>query len=261
MAEPVNNSKSSQSHGNRFFRPLLWPTVMLVVMLPILLGLGFWQLERLQWKLGLIERMNERLSAEPVDLPAPAEWSAAEARSLEFRHVRVRGHFIHASEFHYFAQDKDGQPGYDIVTPLELDGGGYVFISRGHVPPEMKEPETRIAGEVPGEVTLTGIVRLPERRGQFAAVDEPSRNIWFVRDPFLFGLVAQIKPVAPFFIEADDAPVPGGWPKGGQTVVALRNDHLGYALTWFGLAATLTVIYFVYHHSAGRIGAPKRPKP
>ncbi|MDE1173030.1 MAG: SURF1 family protein [Parvibaculaceae bacterium] len=249
MAEPM-----AARAGNPWFRPLLWPTIMVVVMLPVLLGLGFWQLERLQWKLALIARMDERLAAEPVDLPESGEWAALDVRSLEYRHVRLRGEFIHAREFHYFVQDKDGDPGYDIVTPVALADGGYVFVSRGHVPPALKEPETRVAGEVPGEVTVTGILRLPERRGMFAVKDEPARNIWFVRDPALFGRVAQLSPVAPFFIEADATPNPGGWPKGGQTQVTLRNEHLSYALTWFGLAAGLTVIYFVYHHSMGRIG-------
>jgi surfeit locus 1 family protein len=59
--------------------------------------------------------------------------------------------------------------------------------------------------------------------------------------------------VAPELVEADAAPNPGGWPRGGRTVVEFRNQHLSYAVTWFGLALGLLGVWFTYHISKGRI--------
>ena len=64
----------------------------------------------------------------------------------------------------------------------------------------------------------------------------------------------QLNRVAPFYIDADTTPNPGGWPKGGVTRLELPNDHLQYAITWFSLAIALIVIYFLYHRRHARSG-------
>src|SRR5262249_52869805 len=64
---------------------------------------------------------------------------------------------------------------------------------------------------------------------------------------------------APMIVEADDTPNAGGWPRGGQTVVRFRNEHLQYAITWFGLALVLMVVYVAYHVSHGRLDLRRYP--
>ena len=242
---------------NCFFRPLLWPTIITALALPFLAGLGFWQIERLHWKRALIATMEERLAAPAMDAPPRSGWPELDVAALEYRHVRLAGRFDHEQEFHYFTQDDEGTAGYDIVTPLRLDDGGIVLVDRGFVPAGLKERASRAAGEVGGRVVLTGILRAPQPRGSFSAPDDVRRNIWFVRDPARMAQAADLGGVAPFFVEADAAPNPGGWPKGGRTRLHIRNEHLQYAITWFGLAAALFAIYLIYHASNGRIGRPR----
>jgi surfeit locus 1 family protein len=107
----------------------------------------------------------------------------------------------------------------------------------------------RAKGQIESVTTVTGIVRAPEKQGLFTPDNEPKANRWFWRDwPAMRRALfpARTVEVAPFFLEADDTPVPGGWPKGGQTRLDIPNDHLQYAITWFLLAAGLLVIYALY---------------
>jgi surfeit locus 1 family protein len=121
--------------------------------------------------------------------------------------------------------------------------GAIVVINRGFVPIELRDPATRAAGQVAGEVTVTGLVRAPERRGWFVPENEPAQNRWFLRDPAAIAAAHGLARVAPFYVDADGTENPGGWPRGGQTRLALPNNHLQYALTWFGLALTLVGVF------------------
>ena len=101
--------------------------------------------------------------------------------------------------------------------------------------------------------SLVGVWRVPDAPGAFTPAPDQAHRIWYARD--LEGIAAadHIRLAAPVVIEADATPNPGGWPKGGQTVVTFRNNHLSYAITWFGLAAGLIGVYLAYHISKGRL--------
>lgn len=244
---------------NRFFRPMLWPTLLTAAMLPVLLGLGFWQVERLEWKRGLIATMTERMAADPVALPAPESWPSLDAAAFEYARVSLTGRFMHEHELHYFTQGETGAPGYAVIVPLVLAGEAdvIVFVDRGFVPVAMKDPAARAAAQPEGQVSLTGILRTPQPRGAFDGADDPDRNVWMVRDPEKMGAHLGLTHVAPFLVEAETDPAAGPWPKAGRTRVDLPNNHLDYALTWFGLALVLIAIYLIYHRSQGRFGRPK----
>ncbi|MEQ8281901.1 MAG: SURF1 family protein [Parvibaculum sp.] len=245
---------------NRVFRPMLWPTLLTAAMLPVLLGLGFWQVERLEWKRNLMATMAERMAADPVALPAPEAWPSLDAAALEYTRVSLTGRFMHEHELHYFTQAETGAPGYAVIVPLLLDGeaDAVVLVDRGFVPVAMKDPAMRAAAQPEGRVSLTGILRTPQRRGSFDGADDPQNNVWMVRDPARMGAHLGLTQVAPFIVEAEIGPSAGPWPKAGRTRVDLPNNHLDYALTWFGLALVLTAIYLIYHRSQGRLGRPKR---
>lgn len=240
----------------RFFRPLFWPTLLTALMLPVLLGLGFWQVERLQWKEALLARIEERLTAAPVALPAPNEWDELDAAEEEYRRVRLTGHFAGEREFHYFTQSEGGAPGYSVLSPFMVADGAMVLVDRGFVPAALKDPASR--DPVPqGEVSFTGVLRTPSPRGVFDGADDPAKNIWMVRDPAVMGATLDAGRVAPFIVEAEAAAFAGKWPQAGSTRIDIPNNHLDYALTWFGLALVLAVVYLVYHRSNGRTGRPK----
>jgi surfeit locus 1 family protein len=199
-------------------------------------GLGIWQVERLRWKLDLIERVEARIAAAPVPLPGWIAWNSPDdVRSLEYLKVRTSGNFDHDRETLVEALTERG-PGYWVLTPLRT-GEGTVLVNRGFVPPDRRRPEQRAAGQVAGQVSLTGLLRLSEPGGRFLRPNRPEAERWYSRDVAAIAGRRGLREVAPFFIDADSSANPGGLPVGGLTVVRFRNTHLVYALTWSALAA------------------------
>jgi surfeit locus 1 family protein len=228
-------------------RSLILLTVLSTAALAVLIGLGVWQLQRLQWKEGLIAEIEARVKAEPVSLKeAVARADAGE--DVSYLRVRLEGKFDNARERHLFAVS-EGMPGWHVITPLATPDGETVLVDRGFVPDALKDPAARRQGEISDAVTVTALARPPEAQGLFVPDNEIEQNRWFWRDlkamtKSMFGDGA--KDVAPFFLEAEKSDVPGGWPLGGQTRLDLPNNHLQYAITWFLLALCLVVIYVIY---------------
>lgn len=243
--------------GNRFFRPLLWPTVATIGALAILIGLGVWQIERMHWKLDLIATIEHRMIEPAAPVPAEDGWAALDTKALEYHHLSLEGSFENDKELYYFTQDDEGAPGYDVITPFALQRGGVVLVDRGFVPLDKKDPATRAQGQIEGPTSLTAVARATQTRGIFSNPDDVAKNIWYTRDPKTMGAALNLTRVAPFYVDADATPNVGGLPIGGRTQVTIRNEHLQYALTWFGLAGALLVIYFSFHASNGRIGRQK----
>jgi surfeit locus 1 family protein len=235
------------------FRPLLIPTLWFLPGLALLVGLGFWQIERLHEKEALIASVERGLSAPPVPLGDALANGAADA---EWRHVRVTGHFLHDKELYVFSRGPMGAVGVDVVTPMVLAGGGTVLIDRGFVPEALHQSATRQAAQATGEVSLTGVLRLSREPGLFTPAPNAETRLWFVKDVPSMAKVAGLE-VPSLIIEADATPNPGGWPLGGQTRVDFPNDHLQYAVTWFGLALALMGVYLFYHRSRGRLSAAR----
>lgn len=238
----MDDTHSDQT-GQRFSLPL---ALAVAVCFGCLISLGIWQLQRLAWKEALIAEISERGAATPVSLDEVLR-RQRNGDDIEFTRVKVDGKFLHSFERYFYMPDPKYGPGFDVYTPFELSGGrGMIFVNRGFVPDALKSPSQRAAGQVSGIATLTGTVRLPETKRLFTPDNDADKNIWFWRD--YDGLVSGVPAVAgngtriPLFV-AVETPAPGGWPKGRVTEVALSNRHFGYALTWFGLAATLLGVY------------------
>ena len=232
------------------FRPALWPTVFSLPVLVVLLGLGSWQIERLFWKVDLIAQRQAAVAAAPVAVPSTLE----QARGMQFRHVIDEGTFLHDKEIFLGATSEAGQMGYQVLTPLQEAGGRIVFVNRGFIPSELKDPATRPNGQIQGKMRIQGLLRLPPagKPVWFLPENRPDLNYWLWVDLPAMAAADKLDGVAPFYIDADTTPNPGGWPKGGITRIELRNDHLQYAITWFSLAVALIVIYFLYHrHNTG----------
>jgi surfeit locus 1 family protein len=232
------------------FRPYPGLTIACVLLFAALCGLGTWQLERLQWKLALIATVNGHMAAAPISLGAIQSMKSDDA---QYRRVALRGRFDHAREAYVFTTDA-GAPVYHVLTPFTVDDGRVLIVDRGEIPKEKLDPATRLAGNVAGEVQVIGVWRVPDAPGAFTPPPDRGKRIWYARDLAGIAQADHLALAAPVVVEADAAPNPGGWPKGGQTVVSFRNQHLSYAVTWFGLALGLLGIWFAYHISKGRIG-------
>ena len=232
----------------------------------VLVGLGTWQIERKAWKEALIASLDARLAAPPRPLPAAAAWPGLNAANDEYRRVAFTATFENAKAALVFAApsafrpDVNG-PGYWVFTPARLPDGGVVLINRGFVPEGRQDPKTRSDGDVAGKVDLVGIMRWPEPRHWFSPQDEPDRNLWFTRD--LDGIAAAkgLGRIAPFYVEQEAPAPPGGLPQPGKLAVDLPNNHLQYALTWFGLAIVLVVVFVVWAWGAGGRRRPEAGAP
>ena len=218
-----------------------------LVAFAILISLGVWQLQRLAWKEGLLTQIDARMHAEPQPLPPSAQWASLNPDDYEYRHVRVTGTFENDHEALVFLGVSGFRdvtwPGYLVLTPLRLEDGSHVIVNRGFVPGDLKDPASRLAGEITGSVTVTGLMRSPEERNLFTPADDPQKGVYFTRDPALIAAHFALHAPAPFTIDEAAEPVPGGFPRGGTTTVDIPNNHFGYALTWFGLAAALVGVY------------------
>jgi len=232
------------------FRPLLVPTLWFLPGLALLIGLGVWQIERLHEKEALIASVAAGMRAPPVAL---ADALRTGPQSAEWHHVRVAGRFLHDKEAYLFAQGPLGAVGVQIVTPLVQSDGTTVLINRGFVPQALKDPSTRTAAQVRGEVALNGVLRLSQQPGMFTPAPDAKARLWFVKNVPEIAAALGVAIQDPIIIEADATPNPGGWPLGGQTVLDFPNDHLQYAVTWFGLALALIGVYLLYHRSRGRL--------
>lgn len=234
-------------------RSLLGLTAAMLAALALLIGLGVWQLQRLEWKEGLIAKIETRSKGPAISLE-DATIMAGQGKDPSYYRVRVTGRFDHTKERYLFAVS-DGNAGWRVITPLTTQDGKTVLVDRGFVPSDLKDPSKRAEGQIEGEVAVTGIVRMPDTQRLFTPDNEPDANQWFWRD--LASMAQSMFPetpkeLAPFLLEAEKGEVPGGWPEGGQTRLEIPNNHLQYAITWFLLAACLVVIYGVYVWKARR---------
>lgn len=222
------------------FQPGLWPSLATLAALLVLVALGTWQVERLQWKEGLIAQRTAQLAAPAEVLPAHSDnWA-----TWDFRKVSTSGRFRHDLEQLFGASTHDGQLGHHVLTPLVRADGSALLVDRGWVPADRAHPAARREGQIEGPITITGIARYrgDGTAGWFTPANKPENLMWFSYDlPALEQALGL--PLLPVVVEADDRPNPGGLPIGGQTRVELSNNHLQYAITWYGLALTLLGVY------------------
>ncbi|XP_058674149.1 surfeit locus protein 1 [Ammospiza caudacuta] len=216
-------------------------------------GLGTWQVQRRKWKLDLIAQLASRTRADPI----PLTLDPMELKELEYRPVRVRGRFDHSKELYLLPRSlldpqreareagrisSHPENGANVITPFYCtELGVTILVNRGFVPKNKLKPETRLKGQIEDEINLTGVVRLTEKRKPFVPENNIEQNRWHYRD---LEAMAKVTGAEPIFIDADfKSTVPGG-PIGGQTRVSLRNEHMQYIVTWYGLCAATSFLWY-----------------
>jgi surfeit locus 1 family protein len=254
-------------------RPRSWIGLSVPALLTfvILIGLGTWQLQRRAWKEGLIATLNTKLAAPPTALPPRAAWPSLDQQNNEYRRVTLTVTFDNTKEAFVFAAPSAfrpdvSSPGYWVFTPARLADGGTVMVNRGFVPESRQDPKSRPEGEIAGPLQIVGAMRWPDARHWFTPSDEPAHNLWFSRDPQGIAtakdLGTSLGPVASFYVEQETPAPPGGLPQPGKLVVELPDNHLQYALTWYGLAIVLVVIFGTWAFGSARdesAGVPASP--
>lgn len=214
------------------------PVALLVaagIVFLVLMGLGIWQVQRLAWKTDLIARVDARVAAAPVPAPPPAEWAGLTAENAEYRRVSVAGEYRPDSDVLVQAVTERG-PGFWVMTPLVTEDGWTVLVNRGFVAADRRDDRPLPQGPQ----GVTGLLRLSQPDGAFLRANDPDAGRWYSRDTQAIAATLGLPDVAPYFIDADRAG--DAQPIGGLTVIAFRNPHLTYALTWFAMAGGLLVL-------------------
>ncbi len=225
--------------------PRIWPVLVAALAGVIILTLlGIWQVQRLHWKEGLLAQLAAKSSAEPVGLDA-VEAMAGKGEDPEFVRVRFNATYRHDAWKKMISTYEGGQ-GWTIITPAVTTDDYAVIVDRGRVPGQRLES----FDSPPGELELTGLVRTYRSgKAYFDPENDPAANLWFWWDvPGMLqasGLDPALKPF-PYVVQLLPGTVTAEFPKPPEPTANLRNNHLGYAITWFGLAVTLAVVALVY---------------
>jgi surfeit locus 1 family protein len=199
-------------------------------------ALGVWQLERRVWKLDLIRTVDARVHASAVAAPGPVVWPSLTTAKDEYLRVRVQGVFLNDRETLVKALTKFGG-GFWVMTPFRDDRGFVVLVNRGFVPRDLRSAGDRAKDQIDGETIVTGLLRTTEPNGAFLRSNDSARDLWYSRDVAAIAKARGLTNVAPYFIDADAGA--RAIPRGGLTVISFPNNHLVYALTWFGMALTV----------------------
>lgn len=247
--------------------------ILMLALTGLFIALGVWQVERLGEKEALIAAVAKNLDAAPIDLPPSSEWpglacfrlggegSACVPFGFNYLPLRVTGHYVPRHTVMVFTSlgDAKGQlsgPGYWVITAFALDSGGTIFVNRGFVPQDRRPDFMNGQGIDEQPLTLTGIARLPETAGTFTPAANLEDRIDYVRDPQRLWLLTapDLGPFAPVTLDLPAGP-PGTLPQGGETVVEFPNNHLGYAITWFGFALITPILLIFW------LRRQRRPEP
>lgn len=238
---------ASSPPGDGLWRRVLF-VVLMVGLTVLFAGLGVWQWQRMGEKEALVATVADRLNRAPVDFPTPDQWPALDAEFYDFRPLVLTGSYLPEATVFVFtslatARGEQRGPGYWVMTPFALDGGGSIFVNRGFIPEPSRTAFSGGGIVDPGTVTITGVGRLPEAVGAFTPAPDPAKRIEYVRNIERLARLADgaPAPVAPIYV---DLPASGSGvlPQGGETVVEFPNNHFGYALTWFGFALLTPVL-------------------
>ena len=238
-------SAETQKTSNKW----LWLALIFgAAALVVLVSLGTWQVKRLAWKEGLLATIEQRTTQEPLPLVDVLS-ELQSGKDIEYTPVKALGYFDHANEQHFFATF-DGLSGYYIYTPLMLETDSFIFVNRGFVPFDKKDASTRPESLVSLSQEVTGLARsVPETKaGWVVPENDIAKNVFHWKD--LSAMITRTgrpaEQFVPMFIDQDNKANPTQLPVGGVTIIELPNNHLQYAITWYGLALTLIGVLGFY---------------
>ena len=242
---------------NIYFRPLLWPTIFSILIFVLLFSFGTWQVKRLFWKEALIKTYITQSQSNPIKNPSKLDFSNIN----EFKSVELSGSFLHKDEVYITGKTYEGNAGFHVITPFNLSNNKIILINRGWVSEGYRNPKKRKFSLVEGQIVLKGIIRFPQKKGYFVPENDGKNGFWFTIKPneiINFLNLASNQVINNYYIDALRQGEKLTLPIGVTGKPKLRNQHLSYAVTWYGLALSLLFVYFSYHVSSGRLSFKKK---
>ena len=236
---------------NIIFKPMFWPSIFSFFVFVMLLSFGTWQVKRLYWKEALIERYLEQSQSNPVVNPSDLKTNNIN----EFKSIQFKGNFLHENEIYITGKTYEGNAGFHVVTPLILDDGRVILINRGWVSEDYRDPAKRAFSLIDGRVSVAGILRRPGVKGYFVPENDPQNGFWFTLVPSQINRHLGLGDTAidQFYADALRTSDVVTLPIAAKTKLNLRNAHLSYAITWYGIALSLIGVYLAFHYQAGRL--------
>lgn len=229
-------------------KPRIWPILLASgIGLAILISLGVWQVQRLAWKNGLIADLERRALEPPIELTYEllAVKNGADPKTLpEHTRVQAHGEFLPAPPYRFIAV-ADGAPGWRLLSLFKTDTNVFLFVDRGIL------PDGATAKMTSGKFEIQGIVAWHSQgAGLFDPQNDVANNQWYWWDWYMLqhtaGETLDVGILTDFAVQL----LPNTQGTEGLIVeppkANLRNNHLGYAITWFGLAGALVVMTGVF---------------
>jgi surfeit locus 1 family protein len=235
---------------NNTARPKISPLLLILsgLAFAILIGLGTWQWNRMIWKEALIKTIDTRIVEAPVPLNAIIGMSDSGA-DFEYRPVKLTGKLMNDRE-QYVLATFDGQSGWHVYTPVQVDEGQVIFVNRGFVPYDKRDPKTRDDGQMNQLVNIEGLARaaLTQKPGWVVPDNAPEKHEFYWKDlsAMISAAGLEDRTVLPFFIDKTSKLPDGLLPIAGVTRIDLPNNHLQYLITWYGLALALAGVLLAY---------------
>ncbi|MND79015.1 SURF1 family protein [compost metagenome] len=214
-------------------------TVLAVLLLGALLALGVWQVQRMQWKEGLITGAEAAADLPPLPLA-----EVLKVENPEFRRAILTCRGLSAAPYVELQSIENSDAGVRLVSACAVEGGPILLVDRGFVAADISaRPSVKADDTMP--VVITGVLR--RSPAPSALTPPPAGNHFYGRDAEAMARALKVEgPISPFTVFATTSTNPD-WQalKPSAPPAAFTNNHLGYALTWFGLAAALIAFYVV----------------
>lgn len=220
-------------------RPPVLLSVLALLAFTLLIGLGVWQVKRLKWKTDLLHRIALLQTAPPQPLDRVLKQA-----DFNFTRVQLDCPEVETTPVLRLFSYYQGLAGYRLVTACALSAGPYgsILVDRGFVAMPGAEAPRPIPGASISQ-PVVGVLRAPEPKALITAANEPARNLWYWRDLKAMARALHADRPAPAFLMLESPAPPSGEPRPAPVPLNIPNNHLGYAITWFGLAAALVGVY------------------
>ena len=230
-----------------YFKPSVWLTIFALPSFLILIILGSWQVQRLNWKSELISNYNNNFQQAPITVKELFK----DRKNNKYRRTVIYGEYDHANEIQIIGKTYEGNAGFHIITPFILENNEIIYINRGWVPKKYADKKTRKFSLLKDKVRVLGLVRLPQKKGYFVPENEPENGFWFTIIPEELNGHLNIIGEKEFYIDELNIDEKLKLPMPANGKVQVPNNHLQYAITWYSLALGLLIVYFAWHRQNG----------